>query len=120
MSEGGLNEDRRDAERWRALMASQRFHIMAMSGFLLSHRDGDETNRSKANLEPVPQNDVMFIKMEFWSEYKAKPFKDAFERELMERYADEMVERLRKIEDGATSDNCDEVHMRPLQADADL
>jgi hypothetical protein len=93
---------------------------MAMNGFVLFHRDGDEANRSKANLEPVPDGDVpLFIKMEFWSEYEDRPFKDAFERELMERYADAIIERREKA-NGKGRDNSNEVHMRPLQADADL
>lgn len=102
-----------DAERWRALMSSQKMHWMGSAGF--EHRAKSEGVKGSRKLEdqiaiPKP-GEVWHFGMEFWFGVEADPaFPDTFERRLMVDYADAI--RARTLSKGAalgaeTRDNGD-------------
>jgi hypothetical protein len=82
-----------DAERWRALMSSQRMHFMGCAGIELVNKPGT-TSRKTADLIPVMKpGEYQHFGMEFWSEHKAfgnPEYPDDFERALLIAYADHL------------------------------
>ncbi len=88
--------DKEDAERWRALMSSQRLHFMGSAGFDNKRPEDDPDTDLLQKLTPVPRpNTYMHFGMEFWSEHPVnkKKFPDDFERKFMVTYVDEMRRR---------------------------
>ena len=89
--------DRRDAQRWRALMASQRMHWIGSAGFTMVKKDPDGPDNKKTNIVATPrEGESMHFGMEFWSVHAAHgnpDYSDAFERQLLTTYVDEMIKR---------------------------
>lgn len=88
-----------DGERWRALMSSQRMHIMGWSGFKV---DGPKTEDGRFVPETAKVNPDTYqlFGMEFWSEhsaYKDPDFPDTFERDLLTKYVDHLRSRKETI-----------------------
>lgn len=89
------NEALEDAERWRALMSSQRLHFMGSAGFDFV-RDDPESRKTADIKEVVCRAPGLHFGMEFWdvhSAYKDPQFPDEFERKLMIAYVDELRRR---------------------------
>lgn len=86
-------KDRVDAERWRALMSSQRMHFMGCAGIELVNKPGT-TSRNTADLTPVMKpGEYHHFGMEFWSEHAAfgdPRYPDDFERTLLIAYVDDL------------------------------
>ncbi|TIT80136.1 MAG: hypothetical protein E5W57_04185 [Mesorhizobium sp.] len=87
------DEDCVDAERWRALMSSQRMHFMGCAGINLVNKPGT-TGRKTADLIPVMKDgEQQHFGMEFWSEHQAfgdPRYPDDFERALLVAYVDKL------------------------------
>jgi hypothetical protein len=83
----------RDAERWRALMASGRMHFMGSSGIDLEPMPGTRGHETQF-CEPKPRpGKTWHFGMEFWSTHPAAgdpQYPDRLERKLMVAYADAM------------------------------
>ncbi|PBB75164.1 hypothetical protein CK227_10250, partial [Mesorhizobium sp. WSM4308] len=85
-AEAALASAQDDAERWRALMSSQRMHFMGCAGIELVNKPGT-TSRQTRDLIPVMKpGEYQHFGMEFWSEHSAfgnPEFPDDFERALL-------------------------------------
>lgn len=96
--EAELAELRRDAARWRALMASQRMHFMGSSGFDIQMKD-PKGPRIKENMKvAIKPDEAHHFGMEFWDEHSAfgdPKWPDDFERELLTLYVDALRERMK-------------------------
>jgi len=91
----GKSELTRDAERWRALMSSQRLHFMGCSGFTIKGPPHPNGGVKAETVEPKPNHQLHFG-MEFWDVHSAHgdpEFPDTFERHFMLAYVDELVRR---------------------------
>lgn len=92
-----------DAERWRAFMSSQRFHLMGTSGFVYDRVDrvdpDDKSNSLKDRIPRARPEGQMLIGMEFWNEHPAHNdprYPDTFERLFLVAYVDEIIRRSKK------------------------
>ncbi len=90
------DDDKIDAARWRALMSSQRMHLMGCAGIELVNKPGT-TGRKTADLIPVMKpGEYQHFGMEFWSTHPSfgdPQYPDDFERSLLIAY----VDHLRKL-----------------------
>ena len=85
----------RDAARWRALMASQRFHFLGSSGFQFDKID-EAGDRKFANLQPRAESEHLHFGIEMWNIHSARnnpDFSDRFERDLLTHYVDTIIAR---------------------------
>lgn len=85
----------RDAARWRALMASQRFHFLGSSGFEFDKLDA-AGGRKFANLRPRLKAERLHLGLELWNIHPAHAntaFSDRFERDLLTLYVDTIIAR---------------------------
>jgi hypothetical protein len=87
---------REDAERWRALMSSQRMHMMGSFGFDYVF-DPPDSKKTADLVDVVPRaGDHMHFGIEFWSEHSAygdPAWPDDFPRKVLTTYVDEMRRR---------------------------
>lgn len=85
-----------DAERWRALMSSQRMHMMGSFGFDYVF-DPPDSRKHVDLVDVVPRaDDYMHFGIEFWSTHAAfgdPAWPDDFPRKLLVTYVDEMRAR---------------------------
>lgn len=96
-----LREKEEDAERWRALMSSQRMHMMGSFGFDYVF-DPPDSKKTADLVDVIPRHgDHMHFGIEFWSEHSAfgdPAWPDTLPRKLLTTYVDEL--RARSLSSG--------------------
>lgn len=100
-SDGLITELVVDAERWQALMSSQRMHFMGSAGFR-HYNPSDPSDRKIQNciteVVAEPGKEWLHFGMEFWDishAYGNPEYPDRFERQFLTLYVDHLRARMK-------------------------